>query len=132
VRWIVIAACVFGLSSSGCFNPKVKPGGFSCSSTDSDPCPLGFFCVGGLCQATADGGVAVGGNGGPDLAMTSAGDMSGAASLRDMTSTSTSDLTPPGDMTTPPADMLSCSAPGSFCVLGFTCCSGSCSGFQCH
>jgi hypothetical protein len=137
VRWFLFAACVFGLSSSGCFNPKIKPGGFACSTSDPIPCPSGFFCVNGLCQDTpggSGGAGGVGGNGGPDMAVTVAGDMSTAPSAgRDMMPTSAPpDLTQSvQDMAQPPPDMLKCSAPGAGCIFSSSCCSNSCTFFTC-
>jgi hypothetical protein len=129
VRWCVFAACVFGLSSSGCFSPKVKPGGFSCSTSDSSPCPSGFYCVAGLCQDTPGGGGGVGGNGSADLAVAVSGDMSVTSRLRDMGSTSMPDMAQASidDLSQPPDDMTTtCKSAGSLCSSSSSCCSGVC------
>jgi hypothetical protein len=135
VRWCIFAACVFGLSSSsvGCYNPKIKSGGFACSTADPTPCPAGFYCVAGLCQdhpgSSGGGGGGVGGNGGDDMS-TVAGDMSSNGTMEDMTSTgsmpdlsqsSVDDMSRPPDMAKP-----KCGKTGSFCLANSDCCSNSC------
>jgi hypothetical protein len=59
---------VGGIAFLGCFNPKVKSGGFLCDLNQSSPCPSGFYCVNGVCvdQPLASGSadLAVGGGGG--------------------------------------------------------------------
>lgn len=137
MRWCIFAACVFGFSSSGCFNPKIKSGGFACSTADPTPCPSGFYCVNGLCQDHPGGGAGgaggVGGNGDPDMAM-STGDMSNIVAGNDLSSTGGApDLSQPPvqDMATTPPDMVKCAAPGTFCLSGSGCCSKSCTLFTC-
>jgi hypothetical protein len=34
---------------SGCFDPQIKQGGFTCHPPDHPQCPSGFQCVNGLC-----------------------------------------------------------------------------------
>lgn len=40
---------------TGCFNPHVKNGGFSCDPTPAPACPSGFYCVNHQCVDTPGG-----------------------------------------------------------------------------
>lgn len=120
VRWTVLTACLLGLA--GCFNPTVKDGGFACSSTDTPPCPSGFFCVSGYCVKNPGQTVAP-----ADLAMASApGDLasSGGGGSDFSSSTMPQDLAqPPGaDLATPPM----CGASNAPCSKAADCCSKVC------
>lgn len=46
-------ACAVALV--GCFHPAIEDGGFVCDSSQSQPCPSGFFCVAGFCRQSASG-----------------------------------------------------------------------------
>lgn len=134
MRLWIFAACAFGLAVSGCFNPHVNNGGFACSSTDPDPCPVGFYCVSGLCQdqpgGGGNGGVGGNGNGSADMSIASLpGDMSSATAKHDL-SMHPPDLSHVADLSQAPPDLLQCGAPGTLCFFDSDCCSGSC-GFLC-
>jgi len=48
VRFPVGIAFGIALAAAGCFKPSVKNGGFACD--DNNPwCPVGFYCVNGVC-----------------------------------------------------------------------------------
>lgn len=57
----VALACVAFVA--GCYNPKIKPGGFLCNDKFEKPydCPEGHYCLNGVCQKTGapivDGGM---------------------------------------------------------------------------
>jgi hypothetical protein len=46
---VALAALVF---VAGCYNPKIKPGGFRCNDRYEKPydCPEGHYCLNGFCQ----------------------------------------------------------------------------------
>jgi hypothetical protein len=130
----MLATCAFALGLSGCYSPRIRNGGFACSSTDTPSCPTGFYCVNGLCEDSPNsgGGGGVGGNGTPDLA--SRGDLASSVVHHDMSSTtapedmvSLPDLEPPP----PPPDMTMCLPSGSFCTSSKSCCSKFCFLFSC-
>jgi hypothetical protein len=117
MRWAVLAICVLGLATSGCFNPKVASGGFACVPTDDPPCPTGFFCVNGLCvdHPGPDGAVDMSAGGALDFA---------GASL-DMSTTDMASSMP--DLAMGGSDM-SCYPFGFECNGEPTCCSRCCAG----
>ncbi len=51
---------------AGCFNPRIKSGGFACDPGVASSCPSGYYCVDHLC-VDHPGPSGVGGNGVPDL-----------------------------------------------------------------
>lgn len=122
VRWSVLAACLLGLTLGlvdGCFKPDVKNGGFACSMTDDPPCPMGFFCVAGLCQdhpgsggGPADLSTGTGGNGG--------GGGGGGGTVFDMTHPS-QDLS-----STDMAQAPSCAMQADPCTKNADCCNMVC------
>ncbi len=109
MRLAAFASLIFVFGVTGCFRPKVQSGGFACSTTDSEPCPSGFFCVKGLCVDHADSD---GGGGGGSVGA----DMSG----------STVDMSMPRDMRMPPSDM--CLPFGYQCNSDPACCAQCCAG----
>jgi hypothetical protein len=62
-----VAVWVLAISSWGCFNPSLQPGGFSCGAADGPAiCPEGMSCRAGRCwpaeaaRACTNGGAVVG------------------------------------------------------------------------
>jgi hypothetical protein len=116
VRWSLLAACVLGLAVAGCYSPKVKNGGFLCSTTDNPPCPTGFYCVNQYCVDSP--GVTVAG----DMATSSSTDMAGV--VNDLSSTDLAQAV--HDFAQPGGDMTMCKASGDSCSKSAECCSGIC------
>jgi hypothetical protein len=125
VRGCIFAACVFGLALGGCYNPRVKSGGFACTSSAANACPNGFYCVDGLCQDTPGNGGngGVGGNGAGD--MSSTGDLATTSHGADMATKHVDMATATQDMT-PIPDMTMCTKSNKACNVDSDCCSGSC------
>ncbi len=138
---------------AGCYQPRVKNGGFTCKPTDDPACPVGYYCVDGWCLDhpgsikptgdlalwSSDGSHDLSGNSDPhdlsgnedppDFAATK--DM--AKAPRDLAQ-SPPDLSPPRDMAqprdlTPPADIATgmCAHAGTPCTMDSQCCSNTCS-----
>jgi hypothetical protein len=135
---------------AGCYQPRVKNGGFTCKPTDDPACPVGYYCVDGWCldhpaaiHATGDLGLRssdgsnehdLSSNGDPrDLAGGTQDPEDLAKAPRDLAQ-SPPDLSPPRDMAhprdlTPPADIATgmCAHAGTPCTMDAECCSNTCS-----
>jgi hypothetical protein len=124
VRCLLVMSFVMGLAATGCYNPKVKSGGFACAASDPQPCPSGFYCVDGLCldHQGAAGGGGGGGSSGGDMSLAEHGDLAGAA--HDL-ATGVHDLSSVADLS-PPADLTMCKGGGSSCSSNSECCNGLC------
>jgi hypothetical protein len=112
------------LVAGGCFNPRVKNGGFACSGSDDGQCPSGYYCVSGYCLDTPNG-LAPGGSGGgngQDLSQGPVRDLSSV--VEDMSQLQSIDMAQGGniaDMTQPVQDMTSStgnSCAHSYCTTG--------------
>jgi hypothetical protein len=121
VRWSLLAACVLSLAVAGCWSPKVKNGGFLCSTTDNPPCPTGFYCVNQYCVDSP--GVTVS----TDMATSSSTDMAGV--VYDLASTDLAQTV--HDFAQPANDLTMCGASGAICTHSNECCSGTCVIFFC-
>jgi hypothetical protein len=112
------------LVAGGCFNPKVKSGGFACNGPGDGQCPAGYFCVGGLCLDSPNGvAPGVGGVGGnQDLSQSTTQDLSMVTV--DMAMSQSIDMTQTGniiDMAQPVQDMALSTGNGcahSYCMTG--------------
>jgi hypothetical protein len=131
LRPLVCALAASLLVAGGCFDPKVKSGGFTCSGPGDGECPAGYFCVGGFCldspNGVAPGGT--GGNGGPDLSQGATQDLSMVTV--DMASRQSIDMTQTGnisDMARPIQDMAL--STGNSCVHSY-CMTGSALNSKC-
>jgi hypothetical protein len=81
VKYPIFSLLGIVLVGSGCFNPHIKDGGFSCAGSLVGSCPNGYFCVNGSCVANpnaAPPGGGVGGNGVADMSIAMSADMAGA------------------------------------------------------
>jgi hypothetical protein len=132
---------------AGCYQPRVKNGGFSCKPTDDPACPVGFHCVDGWCldhPGTIDptGDLSLWSGDEHDLAVGhEPPDDLASATPRDFTmkpppdlAKQPPDLSPPRDMAqprdlTPPPDIATgmCAHAGTPCTLNSECCSNTCS-----
>jgi hypothetical protein len=111
VKYPVFAILAFGVFAGGCFNPKIKNGGFACDPSTGSACPAGFYCVNKLCVDSplgngGNGGGGGGGSGGSqDLSMpdNTVADMAKMSTMQDLAMAPGPDLAmPPGpDMSKP-------------------------------
>jgi hypothetical protein len=57
---VLVVAC-----ASGCYKPRIEPGGLQCAVAPSKACPDDFTCLDGVCVPSSANGGTVGSGGGP-------------------------------------------------------------------
>ena len=140
MRGVYIVACVIGLATAGCFNPKIKDDGFKCVPGQESTCPSGFYCVNQLCQdhpgvdtpdmatggsagsgGSGGGGAGGGGAGGGSAGGSAGGGGAGSSGSVDMAKgPADMAMSTPPDMTT----SAQCGQEADPCSVDTDCCSG--------
>ena len=125
VKTSVCTLAVSFVVAAGCFNPSIKNGGFLCSGPQDGQCPAGYYCVGGVCLDSPNGGGGGNGGSGPthyDMTPIPTGDLS--AVVVDMTMSAPDDMALTSsmpDMARPRMDMASSTGNNcahSYCTVG--------------